>query len=235
MIDIHSHLIFDVDDGSRSLEESLNILSMMYEAGVTDMIITPHFIIDSKYMSSRDNNIYKLNILRDELKKRNIDMNLYLGNEIFMDNKVFDYLKDNKVSTLNNTNYILVELPMSGIYEGYQDILYSLIHKGYKVILAHPERYISFQKDFNKVYEVLELGVILQSNYGSILGDYGLGSKKMIKRLMKEKLITCFSSDIHRLRSSNFIERAKKKMSKYYTDEEIDNLTKNNMVELINK
>ncbi len=233
MIDIHSHLIFDVDDGSRSLEESINILSMMYEAGVTDMIITPHYIIDSKYMSSKDINEDKLKQIKEELNKRNINMNLSLGNEIFIDNKIFEYLKDNKVSTLNNTNYILVELPMSGIYEGYQDILYSLVHKGYKVILAHPERYISFQKDFNKVYEVLELGVLLQSNYGSILGDYGLGSKRMIKRLMKEKLITYMSSDIHRLRSSNFIDRAKSKMKKYYTDEEINNLTNNNMKELI--
>ena len=233
MIDIHSHLIFDVDDGSRSLEESINILSMMYEAGVTDMIITPHYIIDSKYMSSKDINEDKLKQIKEELNKRNINMNLSKSNEIFIDNKIFEYLKDNKVSTLNNTNYILVELPMSGIYEGYQDILYSLVHKGYKVILAHPERYISFQKDFNKVYEVLELGVLLQSNYGSILGDYGLGSKRMIKRLMKEKLITYMSSDIHRLRSSNFIDRAKSKMKKYYTDEEINNLTNNNMKELI--
>jgi protein-tyrosine phosphatase len=233
MIDIHSHLIFDVDDGSRSLDESINILSMMYEAGVTDMIITPHYIIDSKYMSSKDINEDKLKQIKEELNKRNINMNLSLGNEIFIDNKIFEYLKDNKVSTLNNTKYILVELPMSGIYEGYQDILYSLVHKGYKVILAHPERYISFQKDFNKVYEVLELGVLLQSNYGSILGDYGLGSKRMIKRLMKEKLITYFSSDIHRLRSSNFIDRAKSKMKKYYTDEEINDLTNNNMKELI--
>jgi protein-tyrosine phosphatase len=233
MIDIHSHLIFDVDDGSRSLEESINILSMMYEAGVTDMIITPHYIIDSKYMSSKEDNEDKLKQIKEELTKRNINMNLSLGNEIFIDNKIFEYLKDNKVSTLNNTKYILVELPMSGIYEGYQDILYSLVHKGYKVILAHPERYISFQKDFNKVYEVLELGVLLQSNYGSILGDYGLGSKRMIKRLMKEKLITYFSSDIHRLRSSNFIDRAKSKMKKYYTDEEINDLTNNNMKELI--
>jgi protein-tyrosine phosphatase len=233
MIDIHSHLIFDVDDGSRSLEESINILSMMYEAGVTDMIITPHYIIDSKYMSSKDINEDKLKQIKEELNKRNINMNLSLGNEIFIDNKIFEYLKDNKVSTLNNTKYILVELPMSGIYEGYQDILYSLVHKGYKVILAHPERYISFQKDFNKVYEVLELGVLLQSNYGSILGDYGLGSKRMIKRLMKEKLITYFSSDIHRLRSYNFIDRAKSKMKKYYSDEEINDLTNNNMKELI--
>jgi protein-tyrosine phosphatase len=233
MIDIHSHLIFDVDDGSRSLEESINILSMMYEAGVTDMIITPHYIIDSKYMSSKEDNEDKLKQIKEELTKRNINMNLSLGNEIFIDNKIFEYLKDNKVSTLNNTKYILVELPMSGIYEGYQDILYSLVHKGYKVILAHPERYISFQKDFNKVYEVLELGVLLQSNYGSILGDYGLGSKRMIKRLMKEKLITYFSSDIHRLRSSNFIARAKDKMRRYYTDEEIEDLTNFNMKELI--
>ena len=67
MIDIHSHLIFDVDDGSRSLEESIKILTIMSEAGVTDMIITPHYIRDSKYISNIDNNKKKLDILKKEL------------------------------------------------------------------------------------------------------------------------------------------------------------------------
>ena len=69
MIDIHSHLIFDVDDGSRSLEESINILTMMNEAGVTDMVITPHYIKDSKYISNIDNNKKRLEIIKKELKK----------------------------------------------------------------------------------------------------------------------------------------------------------------------
>ena len=75
---------------------------------------------------------------------------------------------------------------MSGENEIYYDVFLDLINMGYKVILAHPERYISFQKDFNKVYELKELGVLLQSNVGSILGDYGRGAKKTIKRLLKE-------------------------------------------------
>jgi protein-tyrosine phosphatase len=233
MIDIHSHLIFDVDDGSRSIEESLNIIKMMYEAGVRDMIITPHYITDSKYVSKKKDNNKKLTILKKELKNNNIDMNLYLGNEIYIDRNIDKLIEDKEVSTLNNSKYILVELPMSGHFNGYQDVLHDLKCRGYKVILAHPERYISFQKDFKKILELKELGILFQSNYGSILGDYGLGSKLCIKKMMKNNLIDFFSSDIHRLRHSDFIERAKKVMRKYYTESEIDNLVCNNAYEII--
>ena len=233
MIDIHSHLIYDVDDGSRSIEESLNLFKVMYNAGVKDMILTPHYITDSRYMSSKLDNINKLNILKELLKQNNIDMNIYLGNEIYMDRNIDEMIINNQASTLNNTNYVLIELPMSGIYQGYEDIIHNLKVKGYKVILAHPERYISFQKDINKVYELIDLGVELQSNYGSILGDYGLGSKKLVKRLMKEHLITYMSSDIHRVRHSDFINRAITKMKKYYTEEEIKDLVHNNAKALI--
>ena len=233
MIDIHSHLIFDVDDGSRSLEESINILTMMNEAGVTDMVITPHYIKDSKYVSNIDNNKKRLEIIKKELKKNNINMNLYLGNEIYIDRDINELLNDKEVSTLNNSKYILIELPMSGNFNGYVDVLHELKCRGYKVILAHPERYLSFQKDFNKIYELKEVGIIFQSNYGSILGDYGRGAKKCIKRLMKEHLITYMSSDIHRVRRSDFIARATKKMKKYYTLDEINDLTCNNASNII--
>ena len=235
MIDIHSHLIFGVDDGSRSLEESMNLFRVMYDAGVTDMILTPHYITYSKYVSNVKNNKKVLNTLKKELKNNNININIYLGNEIYMDRDIDKLIKNKEVLPINNTKYILLELPQSGNFPGYQDIIHDLIVKGYKVILAHPERYISFQKDFNKIYELLDLGVILQSNYGSILGDYGLGSKRTIKRLMKEHLITFMSSDIHRVRRSDFINRAINKMKKYYSEEEINDLVCNNAKELIKK
>ena len=85
----------------------------------------------------------------------------------------------------------------------------------------------------NQIYELIDLGGLLQSNYGSILGDYGLGSKKLAKRLMKEHLITFMSSDIHRVRRSDFIKRSKKIMKKYYTEDEINDLTINNSLEII--
>ena len=232
MIDIHSHIIFNVDDGSRSLDESLNIINTLYNEGIKDIIITPHYINDSKYMSSIDNNKKILNILKNNIDK---DINLYLGNEIFIDHNIYELLDKNKVSTLNNTKYVLVELPMSGIYPGYQDILYNLKVKGYKVILAHPERYISFQKDINKIYELKDMGILFQSNYGSLLGDYGFGAKRCIKKLMKEKLITYMSTDIHRNRRKGFINKAINKMKKYYKDSEIEDLISNNAKELINR
>lgn len=124
---------------------------------------------------------------------------------------------------------------MSGENEIYYDIFLDLINMGYKVILAHPERYISFQKDFNKIYELKELGVLLQSNVGSVLGDYGRGAKKTIKRLLKENLITFMGTDIHHNKEEyTFVLKAKKKMGKYLTQKQINNIFENNAKVLLN-
>ena len=155
MIDIHSHLIYGVDDGSRSLEESIDILKNLSINGVTDIILTPHFINETKYTSLKLDNAKKFKELQKEVKNQNININLYLGNEIYIDKNIFKLIEENKICTLNNTEYVLVELPMSGVYSDYQDIINNLLNEGCKVILAHPERYDSFQKDYSKIDELL--------------------------------------------------------------------------------
>lgn len=236
MIDIHSHLLFGVDDGSRTLEESVHVIKKLYEVGYTDIILTPHYINDSTYVSTREENLDVLKRLKVGLIRNNVNVNLYLGNEIYIDSEIANLLKNNIISSLNDTKYLLIELPMSGENEIYYDVFLDLINMGYKVILAHPERYISFQKDFNKVYELKELGVLLQSNVGSVLGDYGRGAKKTIKRLLKENLITFMGTDIHHNKEEYiFVEKAKKKMSKYLTQKQIDNIFENNARILVNK
>lgn len=229
MIDIHSHLLFGVDDGSRTLEESVHVIKKLSEVGYTDIILTPHYINDSTYVSTREENLDVLKRLKVGLIRNNVNVNLYLGNEIYIDSEIANLLKNNIISSLNDTKYLLIELPMSGENEIYYDVFLDLINMGYKVILAHPERYISFQKDFNKVYELKELGVLLQSNVGSILGDYGKGAKKTIKRLLKENLITFMGTDIHHNKEEyTFVEKAKKKMGKYLTQKQINNIFENN-------
>lgn len=229
MIDIHSHLLFGVDDGSRTLEESVHVIKKLSEVGYTDIILTPHYINDSTYVSTREENLDVLKRLKVGLIRNNVNVNLYLGNEIYIDSEIANLLKNNIISSLNDTKYLLIELPMSGENEIYYDVFLDLINMGYKVILAHPERYISFQKDFNKVYELKELGVLLQSNVGSILGDYGRGAKKTIKRLLKENLITFMGTDIHHNKEEyTFVEKAKKKMGKYLTQKQINNIFENN-------
>lgn len=235
MIDIHSHLLFGVDDGSRTLEESVHVIKKLSEVGYRDIILTPHYINDSTYVSTREENLDVLKRLKVGLIRNNVNVNLYLGNEIYIDSEIANLLKNNIISSLNDTKYLLIELPMSGENEIYYDVFLDLINMGYKVILAHPERYISFQKDFNKIYELKELGVLLQSNIGSVLGDYGRGAKKTIKRLLKENLITFMGTDIHHNKEEyTFVLKAKKKMGKYLTQKQINNIFENNAKVLLN-
>lgn len=236
MIDIHSHLLYGIDDGSRSIVESAYIIKSLSEIGYTDIILTPHFINSSSYMSTRENNLDLLDRLKVELVKHQIPVNLYLGNEIYIDSDIIKLFKEGIISSLNDSKYLLIELPMSGENEIYYDVFLDLINMGYKVVLAHPERYISFQKDFNKVYELKEIGVLFQCNVGSILGDYGSHAKKTIKRLLKEHLITFMGTDIHHKKENyNFAEKAKKRFSKYLTEDEINDIFENNARKLLNK
>ena len=234
MVDIHNHLLFDVDDGSKSIEESIEVLKEMEKAGYTDIILTPHYICESRYSSSKDNNLEKMNILKEELRKNNIPLNLYLGNEIFIDDSIYQLLKMDVISSLNNTNYILVELPMSGEYPGYQEIFKYLISKGYKVVLAHPERYISFQDDFTRIYELEKIGVYFQSNIDSLVGKYGPVAEKMIIRLLKENKLVFLATDIHHPKHDyKKWKEAKEKALKYVSEEVYDYLTRINPSQLI--
>ena len=234
MIDIHSHLIYGVDDGTKTKEESIEILKKLRDNNITDVILTPHYIADTKYTSSKIDNIKIYRELKKELELNNIDINIYLGNEIYIDRNILNYVEKNEMCTLNNSEYILIELPMSGIYPDYVDIISNMISEGCKVILAHPERYTSFQKDFNKILELNEIGVLFQCNYGSILGEYGHEAKKCMKAILKNKLVSFMGTDIHKNKNDyNYIEKSIKKIGKYYSTEEIDAITTNNAKKII--
>ena len=234
MIDIHSHLIYGVDDGTKTIEESINILNELSNNGVTDIILTPHYITDTNYTSPKTDNIGKFLELKKELKKQGININIYLGNEIYIDPNILDLIKENKMCSLNNSEYILVELPMSGNYPDYVEIMQDLIRIGFKVVLAHPERYAAFQKDFNKVLEMVDMGVLLQCNIDSILGRYGNNAKKTMKLILKYKLVAFMGTDIHSKKNDySYLEKAKNKFKKYLTDEEIENILVNNAKKII--
>ncbi len=236
MIDIHSHLIYGVDDGSDNIETSINILESLSNSGVTDIILTPHYITGTSYVSKKLDNIVKLKELKKALSNNNIDINIYLGNEVYIFDDIYRYVKENRICSLNNTEYILIELPMSGNYPDYKEILYDLQKQGFKVILAHPERYISFQNDYNKIHEMVDMGVLLQCNIDSILGNYGTKAKKTIKYILKNKLLSFVGTDIHIDKEDySYIDKAKKMFKKYLTEEEIEIIFNKNAKEIIRK
>lgn len=234
MTDIHCHLLYGIDDGSRSIEESIDVLRDLEKYGYKNVILTPHYIKDSNYNSSASENFRRLKVLKDALYQNNININLYLGNEIYMDDDIFDLLLNKEIYSLNGSQFLLIELPISGEYPGYEEIFKFLQSKGCKIILAHPERYLAFQKNFDYIYELEKMGVYFQGNLDSIIGRYGEGAKIMIKRLLKEKKLAFLATDIHHKKHDyRSWDKAKSEILKFISEEEYNILVNINPGRLV--
>ncbi len=233
MIDLHCHIIPNVDDGAKSFEESIEIIRGLSSLGFTEIIATPHYIVDSNYCNPKLRNQSILHALRVRVKEAKIKAKIFLGNEIYIDPSIAALIKKGKISTLNDSEYILVELPMSGEFTDYEDILVSLQYAGYKVILAHPERYYTFQRDFDLITRLTEQGILLQCNLGSFVGQYGRHAKKTAKKIAKHKLIFGIGTDTHRVRDWSEYAKALKKLSKYYDEKELKTILVTNPRKII--
>lgn len=233
MINLHCHVIPNTDDGSQSFEESIEIVRGLYDQGFTELVTTPHYIDGSNYDMTKAKNTAALKALRVRLKKEKVKAKVFLGNEIMIDPNIVNYIKRGKVSTLADSKYVLVELPMSGEYDDYEDILFSIHYAGYFVVLAHPERYNSFKKDFKSIERLVDQGILLQCNLGSFIGQYGRHAEKTVKKLAKNNMIFAIGTDTHHVRDWSEIPRALKKMRKYYSEDELKVILETNPRQII--
>ncbi len=235
MKDIHCHIMYGIDDGSKSLEQSIEILKNAYSNGITDIVLTPHYINKSKYNCNNKNKKKILVELQKELKKEKININLYLGNEVMIDKDISKLISNDEISTINNTKYVLVELPMHFENSNSEKMIFDLIRHGYIPVLAHPERYDYVQDDLSKLNVFIDMGCILQGNYLSLFGKYGEDSKKTLKKLLKEKKIHILASDIHRPSTDYRIKKLKKKLKWFLKDKKYtSDLLENNFLKIIN-
>ncbi len=201
MIDLHSHILPGVDDGSKNLEESLNILRQLEKLGFTEVFLTPHYIEESKYTSTKAKNLPVFKKLQNAAKKEKINIGLNLANEVFVSVNLPKLAKTNKIATINK-KYVLFELPLHGEINNLLDIVHEIKIAGFIPILAHPERYDFVKKDPKVINEFRENGVLIQCNYGSIIGKYGKHAKKTLKYLLEQRLVDIMSSDVHHENSS---------------------------------
>lgn len=228
MIDLHNHSLPGIDDGSKDYEESLAIIRGLSEHGVTDIFLTPHYIEGSNQVSPRFENTNRYNYLRAAVRHARIPVNLYLGNEIHINRGIEKLVRFGQIKPLGDSNVLLIELPMSGEYPDYEGIFLELIRDGYRVILAHPERYRSFQKDYNRILELSAIGVLFQCNLGSLIDQYGKDARKTILKMARDDLIFAFGTDIHHPRNFSEIDRAIEVLKKYYDSSELENLLDKN-------
>ena len=235
-VDIHSHILYGIDDGSKSLESSIEIIKQHIEMGFKDIVLTPHYIENSEYVANNKKKKELLETIKKEIKKQKLDINLYLGNEVFINNNIEQLLKNNEISSINGSRYILIELPLHNKIKNITDIIYELKIKGIIPIIAHPERYEFVQKNPESVDELIEEGAILQSNYGSIIGVYGEHAKKTMKKLLKKNVISALATDIHFPNNKIYLnmDTIRKKITKIIGEERLKELTILNPKKIIN-
>ena len=219
MKDLHCHLMYGIDDGSKTEEESISLLKEMEKEGITECILTPHYIEESEYTCNNKEKEKLLKKLQDKVKEENINIKLYLGNEVFITTNFLQLIKKGEIRTLNNSKYLLFEFPMRQIYNNTGFIINELVSNGYIPVLAHPERYYAFQKHPNLLEEYLRTGLLLQGNFTSLFGKYGKTAEKTLKLFLKRKCITFLGSDTHHDVNFNS-KKLEKKLLKITKDKE---------------
>lgn len=222
MIDIHSHILFAVDDGARNLEESIGHIQKAADLGYSGIVCTTHYKINEFENENYEKNF---KILQCEVLKRNLPITLYKGNELDLRGDILKIVP--RVNTINNSKYILVEFTLPLVYTAYIKIIDGLIEKGYVPVLAHVERYpyIKFQ-EFIKLYDKK---VVFQMNLSTISH-----MSKKVKFLLQNEYINVVGTDAHRIGNRDYeVLEYLEKLKKIVGEKRFIQLTKENPKKII--
>ncbi|HOY85350.1 MAG TPA: capsular biosynthesis protein [Candidatus Syntrophosphaera sp.] len=195
MIDIHCHLLPQIDDGSDSEEKSLDQLKLMAEGGISDAFLTSHFM-PGHYQYQRADYDAKLLRLRELAKGTGLGIRLHPGFEIYLHPFSLKDIEQHNLR-LGNSRYILVESDLNGLPTDFYENLYPLLRKGYKPILAHAERYVSIMKNVHDAKDLIRRDIYMQVNAGSLLGLYGEKVRQTAWLLLRNGWAHFLASDDH--------------------------------------
>lgn len=203
MIDMHCHILPGIDDGSKSLEMSLEMLRMAVRSGTTDIIATPH--VNRRGIIPLWSEITdKAALLQQKAKAADIDINIYIGAEIGFDYDALRFIKEGcRDYCLAGSRYILVEFNEQSQPDQAENLLYELMLRGFVPVLAHPERYDRIMAHPRRVIEWMNQGTLIQCNTGSFIGYFGRSVQKRADGLLYNHMVTFLGSDAHCLESRN--------------------------------
>jgi tyrosine-protein phosphatase YwqE len=195
--DMHSHFIPGIDDGAQTMEDSIRMIRHFHEIGYKKVITTPHIMSDS-YRNTPEIILGGLAKVRQALKENDIPIEVEAAAEYYMDYD-FEAKIDNGQLLTFGDNYVLVELSFVNPPDNMSHIFFKMLTNGYRPILAHPERYSFWHKNFEKYEEIKDKGVLLQLNLNSLTGHYSIDTKKVAIRMIENKMIDFLGSDCHHM------------------------------------
>ncbi len=197
MIDLHNHILPDLDDGAADIGESLDIARQFVAEGVSAIAATPHLNLSARAPVTRDAVERALTEVRHALGREGISLDVAQGEEVYLVPEVLPALKAGQACTLGESRGVLVELPFEVRPVYLDDLVFQMQLAGYTVILAHPERYRFVQRDLSAVEPLVTRGVILQATAPALHGEYGPTVKRTAENLLQHGLYALAASDRH--------------------------------------
>jgi protein-tyrosine phosphatase len=203
MIDIHSHILPGIDDGARTIKDSIDMAKVAVNEGVTTIIATPHHK-NNQFNNLKSSILTEVNDLNTVLKQENIPLTVLPGQEVRIYGEVLeDYYKE-EILTLNHTKYLFIEFPSSSVPRYSERLLYELQTEGIIPIIVHPERNKELQEKPELLYQLVKNGALTQVTASSVAGYFGKNVKKFSEQLIEYNLTHFIASDAHNIHSRGF-------------------------------
>ena len=232
MIDIHTHLLFGVDDGPKTMELSVEMLKAAKAQGIEAMILTPHYR-HGMFAYPKE----KIEENFEELEKvaEEIGIDIYLGTEHHVNSMMLEYIETGRVHTLADTQYVLAEFKHDTEFDYIAKSIRDLLRNGYIPIVAHVERYMCMHEDLNRVDWLRDVGAMVQVNANAVLGLDGFRAKGFTKKLLKYGYVDFIASDSHDMdkRANNLGKCREYLMKKKYDERYIDKIMRRNAIEIL--
>lgn len=210
-VDFHSHLIPGIDDGAQSMEESLDLIRRMAAMGYRKIITTPHVSADH-YPNTRERILEGRDAVREKWRVESGEwrgVEFDVAAEYFLDENFEELLNAQQLLTLPGRR-VLIEMAGVAPAHNLHDTIFRIKTKGYQPVMAHPERYPYYMRDFSGVQRLKEYGCELQINLLSLAGQYGSAIREQGFKIVKKGLADFLCTDLHRAQHADMLEEALK-------------------------
>lgn len=197
-IDIHSHILPGVDDGSQNMETTMEMVETAYRQGVRTMIATPHYYPGHvRRPKEHLEEIFRETVAA--INEKYSDFTLHLGNEIYYRDEIVEKLLNNRICTLAGTKYVLLEFTPSAQYSLLCSAVRRCLENGFDPVLAHIERYQCLWKNEKNIAELIRMGAYMQINAENFVGGLFAPMKRYCLKLIKDGLVHFIGSDCHNM------------------------------------
>ena len=207
-VDMHSHLIPGIDDGAKTIEDSLQLIRELHAMGYRKLITSPHIMSDY-FRNTPEIILSGLELVKEAVKNEGIDVEMGAAAEYYIDDGFLSKLENEKLLTFGD-NHLLFEISYINCPDNISDIIFRMQVHGYKPVMAHPERYPFWYGNFNQYQVLRDQGVLMQMNINSLSGYYGFEAKKTAEKFIEHNMVDLIGTDCHHMKHIEGLKRGLK-------------------------